>query len=69
MTATKLTDPVVLAKLPMSDYDHDALYLVTVQPEDSPSRTFLGELFERHWDNYKSPCLYAGNSQASIWTQ
>ena len=66
--AVKLTDPALIAMLP-PDYDPDQLYLVTVKPEDSVERTFLGELFDRHWDNYQSPCLYVGNSQVSNQTQ
>ena len=65
MVAERATDPALLHHLPEEYYDHDKLYMVTVQPEDSPWRTFLGELFDRHWDNYRSPCMYAGNSQVS----
>ena len=63
VSAAKLTDPILLAQLPKPDYNHSNLYMITVQPADSPERSFFGELFGNHWDSYKSPCLYAGNSQ------
>ena len=62
--AVKLTDQALLDSLPV-EYDQTQLYLVTVKPESSNKRTFLGELFDRHWDSYRSPCLYVGNSQVS----
>ena len=68
VSAAKLTDPTLLAQLPQPDYNHSNLYMITVKPADSPDRTFFGELFGNHWDSYKSPCLYAGNSQVRFST-
>ena len=43
--------------------DGNQLFNVTVNPVDSPPRSFLGDQFERTWDNTEKPCIYAGNSQ------
>ena len=38
-------------------------YTVTVAPEMSSPRSFVGEFLNLLWDKTKSPCLYAGNAQ------
>lgn len=47
------------------------LFNVTVFPVDSQDpnigltpRSFLGDLFQRTWDNSREECLYIGNGQA-----
>lgn len=38
-------------------------YTVTVAPESSLPRSFVGEFLHLLWDKTESPCLYAGNAQ------
>ena len=38
-------------------------FRVTIEPQISPRRSFVAELFQRTWDRTLKPCLYAGNSQ------
>ena len=46
------------------DYDPDKLYLVSVFPFNHTPRRFIGELFEKSWDNtLKRSCIYVGSSQ------
>ena len=36
---------------------------MTVMPESSSPRSFLGEFYHLKWDTSREPCLYAGNAQ------
>ena len=40
------------------------MYVVTVDPESSPARSFLGHFYYQKWDRTREPCLYVGNAQA-----
>ena len=52
------------ADLPEDFEAPEDIYVVTVQPPDpSPSRSFLGEFYDRKWDRTNEPCLYVGNAQ------
>jgi hypothetical protein len=49
----------------LKKHHHDTisgLYAVTVSPPNSPTRTFLGELYSSQWDGRQHPCLYAGSA-------
>lgn len=37
--------------------------MTVVPSDDSPSRSFLGDLFPRTWDNTRETCLFVGNGQ------
>ena len=39
------------------------MYVVTVEPEDAPARSFLGHFYHLKWDKTREPCLYVGNAQ------
>ena len=36
---------------------------MTVEPESSPPRSFLGHLYHLKWDKTREPCVYVGNAQ------
>lgn len=43
---------------------NESLFSVTVDPMDGgATRSFLGDLFPRTWDNTRENCLYVGNGQ------
>ena len=48
-----------------TDYEEfrDLLVTVTVQPPDSSVRQFLGDEYDRTWENEHRPCYYCGSSQ------
>ena len=37
--------------------------MVTVEPMDSPKRSFVSDLDRQKWDNSRDICLYSGNIQ------
>ena len=43
--------------------EQDNFYVVTVLPESSPPRSFLGLFYTQKWDHSSGPCLYVGNAQ------
>ena len=40
------------------------LRIVTVEPQESPARSFLAAEFSRTWENRQDTCFYAGSGQA-----
>ncbi|KAL5468739.1 hypothetical protein EMCRGX_G029850 [Ephydatia muelleri] len=49
--------------LPQGYDSIDPLYIITINPPHSPSRSFLGEQYGRTWDNTKKTCYYSGGAQ------
>ncbi|XP_019849170.1 PREDICTED: uncharacterized protein LOC100641243 [Amphimedon queenslandica] len=63
MQAQRFTDQSVINMLDQNYFDINNLWVITVTPPTGNTRNFVAELYERAWDNSRSPCLYAGNSQ------
>lgn len=64
MQAQRFNNTAIINRLDPNYYDINNLWVITVTPPNgSPTRRFVGELYERAWDNSRSPCLYAGTSQ------
>ena len=59
--------PVTFTKYNGTDlpegFNVNRYYTVTVEPEDSPARSFLGEFYHLKWDKSREDCLYVGNAQ------
>lgn len=43
--------------------ESNRVYIVTVDPESSPARSFLGHFYHLKWDKTRETCLYVGNAQ------
>ena len=63
MQAQRFTDQSVISTLDPNYFDVNNLWVITATPPTGNTRNFVAELYERAWDNSRSPCLYAGNSQ------
>lgn len=63
MQAERYTERSVISMLDPMHYNIDNLWVISVTPPSGSMRSFVAELYERAWDNSRSPCLYAGNSQ------
>ena len=68
MQAENFTNQTVISNLNPDHYKVDKLWVISVTPPPrggvtQPTRQFIAELYERAWDNSRTPCLYAGTSQ------
>ena len=69
MEAEKFNQTIIRnLNLDPDTYDVDQLWVISVTPPPrggvtQPTRQFIAELYERAWDNSRTPCLYAGTSQ------
>lgn len=50
-------------------FNIDRLYEITVHPPSSPTRSFVGELYHRSWDQRGVRCFYAGDSNGGPYSE